>query len=443
MQDCVNIDVNYKNKRKYNTGKKPIRQPLFFTWLIWVLSFFALLGKKKKIEKIGMDGIKAPYLLLSNHMCFRDFELAALATYPTRISNVVNVDGYLHRAWLMEWIGCIATRKFTCDYRLVRSIKETLARGDVACIYPEARYSPCGINSYIPPSLGVLAKRCGVPVVAIVHRGNYLHAPFWNFRRKRKVPFHTTMKLILTPEQLKNMSTDEVNEVIKRELTYDDYAYQKEAGILIKDKDRAEGLHRILYQCPHCKTEFQMGSEGTEIFCRKCGKRWELQEDGALRALEGETEFERVPDWFLWQRSEVEAEIRRGDYSYVDEVDVFSQPRCNGFVKLGPAKVRHNAEEGFVLEGFHNGAEYRIRRAPLQSNSLHVEYDYYRIRRDDCFDISTETDSYYCYPKNKNVVTKLAFATEIIFEINQEKRCGGAMPRCATPTCPDDCEGKK
>ena len=43
--------VNYKNKKHYNTGKKPIRQPIYLTALIWILSFFALLGKKKKIEK--------------------------------------------------------------------------------------------------------------------------------------------------------------------------------------------------------------------------------------------------------------------------------------------------------------------------------------------------------------------------------------------------------
>ena len=38
--------VNYKNPRRYNTARYPIRQPLFFTGLIWVLSKFALIGKK-------------------------------------------------------------------------------------------------------------------------------------------------------------------------------------------------------------------------------------------------------------------------------------------------------------------------------------------------------------------------------------------------------------
>lgn len=37
------------------------------------------------------------------------------------------------------------------------------------------------------------------------------------------------------------------------------------------------------------------------------------------------------------------------------------------------------------------------------------------IKRDDCFVINTENDSYFCYPSKKNVVTKLAFATEEMF----------------------------
>ena len=31
------MEVNYKNKRSYKTAKYPIRQPLFFVGLIWLL----------------------------------------------------------------------------------------------------------------------------------------------------------------------------------------------------------------------------------------------------------------------------------------------------------------------------------------------------------------------------------------------------------------------
>lgn len=427
MKNTTNIDVNYKNKKRYKTAKYPIRQPIYLTGLIWVLSFFATLFKKHKVEKINMEGLKPPYMMLSNHMSFIDFELAALGTRLQRVNNVVNIDGYYKRAWLMEWIGAICTRKYTMDLHLIKSIRKVLYRGDVLCMYPEARYSPCGITSYIPESVGMLVKKNKVPVVAVLHRGNYLHSPFWDFRRKRKVPLHTTLTKILTPEEIEVMTVDQINDKIKEALTYNEYAYQQERGILIKEPFRAEGMHKILYQCPHCLTESKMASKGAEIYCTECGKRWTLNENGTLSANDGNTEFTQVPDWFEWERQQVISQVENGEYSFSDSVDVFSMPRCNSFVNLGKARLTHDINEGFVIEGHYNGEDYRIQRHPLQTNSLHIEYDWFRIRRDDCVDISTENDSFYCYFDNaKDVVTKLAFATEAIYGMHMRKKRPGS-----------------
>ncbi len=417
----MNINVNYKNKKRYNSAKYPIRQPLIIVWLIWLLSKIMLVGKKYKVEKINMEGLKPPYMLLSNHMYFIDFELATMGTFPYRVNNVMSIDGFYRRPWLIELIGGICTRKFTMDLHLIKSIRKVLKRGDILAMYPEARYSPCGTTSYMPDSLGKLIKMSKVPVVAVVHRGNHLLTPFWNFRKPRKVPLHTTMELILTAEQVAKMSAEEINERVREALQYDDYRYQKENGILITEPYRAEGLHKVLYQCPNCRVESKMDSEGTEIFCRECGKRWNLNEDGTLTALSGETEFSHIPDWFEWERSEVRRQVRSGEYSFSDEVEVYGFPRTWKFIPLGNATVTHDAENGFTLRGHYRGEDYCIHRLPLQSNSLHIEYDYCYIKPFDCFDISTEDDSFYCYPTKENVVTKLGFAVEEIYQMHLEK----------------------
>lgn len=416
------IEVNYKNKKRYNTKRYPLRQCLFIVILIRVLSFFALLFKKHKIEKIGMDNLKPPYLVLSNHMYFVDFELASKVTFPHKVNNVINIDGYIKRAWLMRLIGGICTRKFSNDLHIIKSVKEVIKRGDVVSIYPEARYSPCGITSYIPKSLGKLVKMCKVPVVVIIHHGNHLLTPFWNFRKPRKVPLYTRAKLILTKEQIEEYSVEKINNILKEEFIYDDYKYQKDNNILITEKYRAEGLHKILYQCPNCKTEHKMNSKGTEIFCEECGKRWNLNEDGTLHAIIGITEFDHVPNWFEWQRSEVIKQVEEGNYEFFDDVYVYSLPRTNKVMKLGNAKVRHTIDEGFVLEGHYNNKDYRIIRTPLNANSLHIEYDYVHIKPYDCFVINTEDDCYFCYPKKKNVITKLGFATEAIYQYNLKRK---------------------
>ena len=425
----MDIEVNYKNKKRYNPARYPLRQTKFWTGLIWLLSKIALIGKDYKVEKINMEGLDAPYMMLSNHMHFIDFELAAMGTWPHPVNNVVNIDGYYMMPYLLEWIGAICTRKFTMDLHLVKSINKVLKRGDVLGMYPEARYSPCGTTAYLPESLGKLIKMNKVPVVVVIHRGNHLYAPFWNFRKKRKVPFHTTLTQVLTAEQVKSMSVEEINRVIHEAFRYDDYRYQKENGIRIKEKYRAEGLHKVLYQCPHCMTESKMDSKGAELFCTACGKRWIWEETGELRALEGETEFDHIPDWFEWERQQVRKQVEAGEYSFDDEVEVYSMPRQWTFFPLGKARLTHDMENGFRLRGFYNGQEYYIHRRPEQNNSLHVEYDWAKMKPFDCVDISTENDSFYCYPTQKNIITKMAFATEEIYRITAEKSAKSRISR--------------
>ena len=190
-----------------------------------------------------------------------------------------------------------------------------------------------------------LIKMQGVPVVVMLHHGNHLRTPFWNFRKKRKVPLHTTMEQILTAEEVKEKSAEEINAILREALVYDEYRYQEENGIRITEPFRAEGLHKILYQCPHCLTESKMNSEGTHLYCEECGKRWELDELGKLHALDGETEFERVPDWFQWERAQVRKQLEDGTYHFEDDVEVYSLPHAWCFQKLGMAKLRHTMEE--------------------------------------------------------------------------------------------------
>ena len=60
-------------------------------------------------------------------------------------------------------------------------------------------------------------------------------------------------------------------------------------------------------------------------------------------------------------------------------------------------------------------------RQTAQTNSLHVEYDFGPLKGGDFVDISTENDSFYCRPTQKNVITKLAFATEELYLKSQRK----------------------
>ena len=51
----MDIEVNYKNKKRYKSRVKPMRQRGFWVWLIWLLSKILLLGKKYTVEKPEYD----------------------------------------------------------------------------------------------------------------------------------------------------------------------------------------------------------------------------------------------------------------------------------------------------------------------------------------------------------------------------------------------------
>lgn len=406
--------VNYKKGVKsYRLDRKPNRVSCFFNWLMHFLSVI-LMKRKVTIEKIGMEKMKdVPYVLLSNHQAFTDFEVNCLATYPRRVNNIATLEQHYRRAWLLRLCGLIPKRKFTTDPHLVTQCETVLNEYKaILSIYPEARYSPVGTTAIIPDSYGALIKKLAHPVCVLLHRGNYLRSPVWGWRKKRKVHTKSTLKCILTKEEVEAKDACEILEIIKRELTYDEYKYQKENGIIIDEAYRAEGLHHVLYKCPHCLKE-NMKSQGAEIYCPDCGKAWNMTVLGELCAKDGQTEFSHIPSWFEWERKCVSEEIDRGEYAFQGEVEVHSMPGTNRFIPLGKAVLSHQPRSGFTLEGHYNGENYKISRPVAGMYGVHIEFDYNHIHPLPCIHISLSNDSFVCFPdKSKNIVMKLLFATE-------------------------------
>ena len=417
-------EINYpKNTKKYDLSKPPVRQTKNVVRLTHLFSsvLLSLIRMGHKIEKINMDGLKPPYMLLSNHMQWMDFPILFDATYPEKVNLVAANHVYYKDYALLEKIGCFCTRKFTTDLSLVRNCHKVLQEyGDIFAMFPEARYSPDGTQSVLPPAIGKLAKKNKVPVVILLNHGNFLNQPFWSHYKFRKVPFYATMKQVITAEDIEKLSVDGINKVIEKEFQYDDYKWQKDNNIRITEKYRADGLHRILYQCPHCMTEGKMISKGIHLTCEHCKKQWEMTELGELKALQGETEFSHIPDWYKWQRENVRKELLDGTYNYSDEVQVYGFPGVTEYINLGKAKITHNLENGFVLTGNYNGQAYKIQKPPSSLYSLHIEYQFSHLKKVDCFELPTKNDSIYCIPTDKYMVTKLALATEEAYKLAKE-----------------------
>ncbi len=406
--------------KRFNMKLQPTRQKPYIRLLTWVLSFPDIFLHKAKITRINMQGVKPPYLLLCNHNSFLDFKVMTAAIFPHRANYVVAIDGFIKRKWLMRLAGCICTRKFTNDLMLVRNMLHVIKAGDIVVLYPEARYSLCGTDAVLPDSLGKLIKKMNVPVVTLIMHGHHVNSPFWNTNNRSVKPVEAELKLLYDPEQIQNSTVHEINEVLRKAFVYDDFKWQKEKGIHIKYPHRAEGLHKVLYQCPHCHAEYDMASKRDALWCNHCGKKWIMSTLGELRAEEGETEFSHIPDWYEWERDNVRREIEAGTYHFQSKAVVYSLPDSFGFINFDTATLVHNMN-GFLLKGIHQHVPYELTWTPNILYSCHIEYNYRNMG--DCIDLNTNDDTLYIYPQSKRCsVTKISLATEELYKLTQLQR---------------------
>ena len=406
--------------KRFDLNRPPKRQAQYLRPVTWALSFPIARFHGSKIDKSQIPkDIKPPYLLLCNHNAFLDYMVMTKAIFPYRANYVVSIDGFEGfpgMEWLLRRVGGICTRKFSRNLFVVKNMFRARNNKDIVVLYPEARYALCGTAAVLPESLGKIIQKLDIPVVMLLMHGHHINSPFWNVGDRGVKPVEAEMKLVLTKEEIKEMSFEEINKKLTEEMVYDDFAWQKKKGILVKDKKRAEGLHKVLYQCPACLVEYQMTSYKHILHCYACNKKWEMTELGELKATTGETEFSHIPDWYEWERLNVRKEVEEGTYFFESSVRIESMPNAKGLVIFPePAHLTHSMD-GFRLVGVSKqGNHFDLKWQVPALYSCHIEYDF--KGRGECVDLNTSDDTLYCFPLRRDfAVTKIALATEELYE---------------------------
>ena len=413
-----------KQTKRFNMNKKPVKPWRVLMPVEWAGSFPVLLFEKHKLEKVNCKGLKKPYIVLSNHASFIDFQVNVKATFPNRSHWVISIEEFIGREWLFRAIGGIPKRKFTQGSVMVKHILTALRKNKkIVTIYPEARFSLAGINEDIGKALGKLVKMADVPVVVLNQNGNFLRSPQWNKRPYRKVPLEATFTCVANLEEVRTLSADEIQERIEKAFVYDDYKWQLDNKIEIKSKKRAHNLHKILYQCPVCKKEFVMNSKDTKIWCEHCNKEWEMDYYGQLHCLNGEETFTHVPDWYRWERENVKQEVLSGKYYFEDEarIDELVSSKI-GFETVGQVKMVHDYN-GITLSCDTPGHEFHLNKPIESMASVHIEYNFKKrgIKEPgDAIDIATLDNTWFVFPlTKKNQLTKIHFAVEELYKMKK------------------------
>ena len=413
-------DVLALPKEKYH---KPMKQHWVFRALLGAVcsvNMFAM-GVGFQCRKIGMEklGKDEPCLILMNHSSFIDLKIAYSILRSRPFNIVSTTDSFVGKGWLMRLIGCIPTKKFVSDPKLVRdmiyAVKELKSS---VLMYPEAGYSFDGKTTTLPDSLGRCVKMLGVPVVMVRTYGAFARDPLYNGLQIRKVKVSADMEYVLSAQEVAEKTTDELNEIIGRCFDFDNFKWQQENKIRIKEKFRADGLNRVLYKCPHCMTEGKMLGKGIHLTCEACGKSYELTEYGFMKAVDGETEFEHILDWYQWERECVKKEILDGTYQLEVPTDIYMLVDKKCLYRVGTGILKHTAE-GFHLAGCDGKLDYK--QKPTASYSLNSDYFWYEIG--DVIGIGDSKVLYYCFPKKEgDIVAKTRLAAEEMYKIARQQR---------------------
>jgi len=363
---------------------------------------------KKNMERAG-DG---PWLILMNHSSFTDLEIVSKIMYPKTYSIVCTSDGFVGKEELMRRLGCIPTQKFVTDVSLIADISYALKTNKTSVLmYPEASYSFDGTATPLPRHMGVFLKRMKVPVVMITTYGSFARDPLYNNLQKRDVKVSAVMECLMTPEEIKAMSLDEIDAKLDEAFSFDYFKWQEENHIVIDEPFRADSLNRILYKCACCGREGQMEGKGTVLKCKACGKEYEMDELGRLKAKDGETEFSHIPDWYAWERKCVAEDIENGSYSLDTDVEIGLMVDFKAIYMVGEGKLHHDAK-GFVLDGCDGKLHYE--QGPKTCYSCYSDYYWYELG--DIICIGNKDCLYYCFPKKEDVVAKTRIAVEEIYK---------------------------
>ena len=397
--------------------RKPLKPQMWLMTIVHIVCGFTLRNIKfsyttERMELVGDQ----PCLILMNHSSFTDMKIAYGIFYPRKMGIITSVDamtGILGK--LMRLIGCTPTHKYVPDMQLFTDMEYMLKKNKTSVLmYPEAGYSFDGTTTTLPRKMGVLLKRLGVPVVTVITEGAFHRDPVYNMLQIRKVKVGAHVKCIATPEELKQKSVAELDALIQEAFSFDNFAWQRDNKVSIDEPFRADGLHRILYKCPHCGAENQMEGKGIQLTCHACGKRWTMDEFGQMVAENGITEYPHIPDWYRWQRDCVRKELEEGTYLLDTEVDIAIQVNLNGICRIGKGRLTHSLD-GFHLTGADGKLDYY--QSPTFTHTLYSDYYWYEIA--DVIGIGDNEFSYFCFPGEDVSVTKARLATEELYKMKK------------------------
>ena len=314
-----------------------------------------------------------PIVMIANHASRVDYQFTAPVCYPKKLNYVVGYNEFFRfpTSLLLPVMQVIPKKNFTPDAHALRQILRVIGRGGNICIMPEGMSSITGMAQPVIPGGAKLLKKLGVPVYFSKISGGYLtYTKHCLDQRKGRI--EVVVDRMFTPEQLRELSVEEIEDTMNRLLAHDDYMWNRKAQVRFDGRGQmAKRLDTLLYLCPKCGALYEMDCSGNTMRCRRCGNTVDMDETCQLHPVGESVCPELVTDWTILERQRAAEEVRRPDFCHRGHVRVGVLPEHKPLTGDETSLIRGEGmltldHEGLHFDGVLEGAPFRFTIASAQ-----------------------------------------------------------------------------
>ena len=264
--------------------------------------------------------LDTPTLIVCNHVTNFDVILAALC-FPGYHAHFVASEHMFRKGLVSKFLRYvfdpISRRKGVSGADTAMACLRKLKAGRSVFIFAEGETSWDGRTQDIFPGLGRMAKIGGARLLTYRLEGGYLSAPRWG-KGIRRGRIQGRIAGIYSPEQLKTMKPEEIDEQIRRDIYEDAWQRQLEAPVAYKGSRRAEALEAVLFICPACGEYGTLKSRKNTLCCT-CGLTAEVTPFGNFADAKP---FQNLAQWDAWQRQKFENQLSLGNIPVLSDENI-------------------------------------------------------------------------------------------------------------------------
>ena len=370
-----------KQKKKKETAGNPVK--FMYRSGLSLYSLYLRVFRNLHIDRSGIEGLQAPYLVVSNHESMADFCAVARIFMPEVLIFVVTTHFFADPVMSigLRIGGCLPKKQFIPDLTAVRRMLKAVKAGKSVAIFPEGQTCFSGQSNDVDPAIGKLAKIMGIPVVNVKIRGNFLTAPKYSHS---VFPSYAEAKaeILLTAEEVASMTDTEISEKIAEGIAFDEYEWERSVMIKSRKPRSLEGIENILWLCPSCGKEHTMETSGRDLYCTDCGYRVSTDDYGFLHDSDGSpARFDTPPKWFNWQFEVLESKLDEGTLLPFSMKGRFMESGPGNYSEYGYSCHGEGTatlnREGIVLDVTRDGAPFTYTASPEVVYSLTHNADFW------------------------------------------------------------------